>query len=212
MAKKHKHVRARSDLFSFKGIIGVGGDGTQNKIITALMERDLSHIPVGVIPAGSGDALAGSIFHASKKEGEEYGVEAMVERIVEGKISPLSLWHYRTNRNESGLSFLGLSFGVISDININSEWMRPIFGSKRFEVSGFFEWLGLKSYLAVLSYNSKDGERVILKTSFRQIWAVSTSRGSAKIAVPPKARLDDDFLHILYVEKKEISRCDLFKF
>lgn len=213
----YQYIKNHKSLLKFKGIVGIGGDGTQNKIFSALYDsphgaKALEQVAVGVIPAGSGNALAKSIFHAGNNKEEAYNIEAMVSRVVEGKTSPLELWSYTTDRSEEGLSFLGLSMGIISEIDIGSEWLRPILGHCRFDFYGLFKWIALKSYPAKLRIVTEENKEMILESRFRQIWALSISHGSEDVAVAPQAKLNDNFLHVLYVERKHASRGGMFKF
>ena len=63
-------VRSR-DVYSWRGILAVGGDGIYWEIINGMMEREdwknaLESIPIGIIPCGSGNGLAKSIAHMYK--------------------------------------------------------------------------------------------------------------------------------------------------
>ena len=216
----YEYILQHPDLFEFSGIVGVGGDGTQSKIFKALAERKnsdgesaLELVPVGVIPAGSGNALAGSIFHMSGLDEKKYNVETMVEALLDRRIENLSLWHYRTELGKSGLSFLGLSFGILSDIDIKSEPFRKLLGSARFDFVGAFEWFfGNKSYTGKLTYIDDSGQVVQELTGYRQVWALNIPRGSQKIVGAPNARLDDDYLHLLRVKTAEADWCQFKDF
>ena len=213
----YEHILQHPNLFEFSGIVGVGGDGTQSKIFKALSEREnsdggsaLELIPVGVIPAGSGNALAGSIFHMSGLNEKKYNVQTMLEALLDRRTENLSLWHYRTDLGKSGLSFLGLSFGILSDIDIKSEPFRKLLGNARFDFVGAFEWFfGNKSYTGELAYIDKEYQVVQELASYRQVWALNIPRGSQKIIGAPDAKLDDDFLHLMRVKTLEADWCQL---
>ena len=194
------------------GIISVGGDGTAGKIIQALIDRKCGTVPVGIIPAGSGNALAASIFHQSKREGDIYSPESMAQIIVSGRTQPLSLWQYKTNTGKTGHSFLGLSFGIISDIDIDSEPLRKILGKKRFGLMGFFKGLRHKSYPATLTYINEKNQRVQMDDRFRQIWALGISHGSEGIILGSDIRTGGEYLNLMTIRSRETSLCDIFKF
>ena len=56
---------AKQDIWRWRGIIIVSGDGLLHEVYNGLFDREdwrvSSHIPIGVIPAGSGNGLACSI-------------------------------------------------------------------------------------------------------------------------------------------------------
>lgn len=160
-------------------------------------QKDLLHIPVGHIPAGSGNALAKSIFWLHHRENEVYGVKAMVERIKERASRPIDLWNYKTNTGQNGISFLGFGFGIIADIDIDieSEILRGTCLSRlRFEIFG-----GLLSFCWLRNYRGGlVEERPPIQT--RQIWGMNIPFGSETIKIAPEAGLSDGFLHVMTVK------------
>lgn len=65
----YRYIKAHKNLESFSGILGFGGDGTQNKILKSLLKRNmLDKLPLGVIPTGSGNALASCLFEEDKRK------------------------------------------------------------------------------------------------------------------------------------------------
>ena len=58
---------ALNDLLKYQGIICVSGDGLLHEVVNSLYNRqDLSIIPpIGIIPAGSGNAVAGALCYRS---------------------------------------------------------------------------------------------------------------------------------------------------
>ena len=70
--------------------------------------------------------------------------------IVKGKTSPIDLSKYET-QSESYISFLTHSWGIIADIDIESEALRFL-GSTRFDLWGALRVLSLRRYRAKFSY------------------------------------------------------------
>lgn len=63
-------------------IIAVGGDGLVNEICSGLLDKNLSDIPIGIIPAGSGNGLIKSSLYES---GESYSVMCALYQIIKGR-------------------------------------------------------------------------------------------------------------------------------
>lgn len=182
-----------ADLKSYFGIIAVGGDGTVHDIFNALDQQNLLHIPIGHIPAGSGNALARSIFEKHHRKDETYNVKAMVQRIKERSIRPLDLWHYETDRGETGLSFLGFDFGLIADIDMDSESLCGTWLSRhRFEIyGGLYGFFWLRNYRGGLVVPNRPQQPA------RVIWGMNIPFGSEKVKIAPHAGLNDGLIHVM---------------
>ncbi|XP_054720367.1 sphingosine kinase 1-like [Uloborus diversus] len=144
----------QEDLTQWNGIVVVSGDGLLFEVYNGLMARsdwqEAVKIPVGVIPGGSGNGLARAISHTT---GEPYDVTAVVPsvmNIIRGRIVPMDLVRVQTP-NEFYFSFLSVGWGLMADIDIESEKLRAI-GEARFTVWGIIRALGLRKYKGRLSY------------------------------------------------------------
>ncbi len=66
-AKEATEIVREADLMRYDGVVVVGGDGTVAEVFQGLRERGdeaSTSTPLGVVPAGSGNALCKSIQHA----------------------------------------------------------------------------------------------------------------------------------------------------
>ncbi|GIY21192.1 sphingosine kinase 2 [Caerostris extrusa] len=107
-------------------------------------------IPVGVIPGGSGNGLARAINYAV---GEPYDVTAVtpsVLNILKGQVAPMDLVRVQTSE-ECFYSFLSIGWGLMADIDIESERLRAL-GEARFAVWAIIRAIGLRKYKGKLSY------------------------------------------------------------
>ena len=207
---------AGDDLLSYHGVVGIGGDGTIYEIYKALLNSKYSFqaikdIAVGHIPMGSGNALARSIYDQDCKEEGEYSARALVDGLIKGDTAPLDLWSFETDTDKSGIFFLGFSYGIISDIDIESEWLRWPFGSLRFDIYGAYHWFLNRSYEAKITLKLDDKEEEI-KGPFREIWSVNIPYAHEKICVAPKAKLDDGYLHTMMLKTKDTGWFDMLSF
>jgi sphingosine kinase len=156
-------------------------------------------LPIGHIPGGSGNALAKSVNHAC---GESFGVLEAAFLIAKGGIQPLDLMTVLQEGQPQKTSFLTLSGGVISDIDICSERMRFL-GSSRFTVYGVLSVIWPRPLDAKLVYwpaedvvkppaiqpaledPLPEGPWVTLEDAFTVFWATNVAWASSETHLLP---------------------------
>ncbi|XP_029959585.1 sphingosine kinase 2 [Salarias fasciatus] len=154
-------------LPEWDGIIIVSGDGLLHEVINGLMERpdweQAIKTPVGILPCGSGNALAGSINHHA-------GYDMCLREplllnccflLSRGGVRPMDLVSVTTSPAPSNnsraaaprrlFSFLSVAWGFVSDVDIESERYRGL-GSARFTLGTLVRIASLRSYKGRLSY------------------------------------------------------------
>lgn len=154
-AMEHMRDCAIARLNGFDGVICVGGDGIFNEIFTGLLRRSLesdvaeqstsksrehfgSNIRIGVIPAGSTDAVALSI-HGSNN------VESAAMHVVLGDERKIDVASVHLGENLERFSMTMASYGYFGDLLALSEknrWMGP----KRYDLAGFQTFWKNKGY------------------------------------------------------------------
>lgn len=135
--------------------IQVGGDGIVFEVINGIFERwDWSEVapklPIGVIPGGSGNGLARSIAHISSEPFFPNPTLPATMAAVRHRSVPMDLVRVETT-SEIMFSVLSVGWGLISDIDIESERLR-LLGPQRFTIWSVARLIGLKSYGGTLSY------------------------------------------------------------
>lgn len=152
-------------LPEWDGIIIVSGDGLLHEVINGLMERpdweQAIKTPVGILPCGSGNALAGSINHNA-------GYDMCLREplllnccflLCRGGVQPMDLVSVTTSPAPNSrtaaprrlFSFLSVAWGFVSDVDIESERYRGL-GSARFTLGTLVRIASLRSYKGRLSY------------------------------------------------------------
>ncbi|KAJ8287872.1 hypothetical protein COCON_G00005310 [Conger conger] len=153
-------------LPEWDGIVIVSGDGLLHEVINGLMERpdweQAIKTPVGILPCGSGNALAGSINHHA-------GYDMCLREplllnccflLCRGGVRPMDLVSVTTSPTSSQngrpaprrlFSFLSVAWGFVSDVDIESERYRGL-GSARFTLGTLVRLASLRSYKGRLSY------------------------------------------------------------
>ncbi|XP_032414138.1 sphingosine kinase 2 [Xiphophorus hellerii] len=154
-------------LPEWDGIVIVSGDGLMHEVINGLMERpdweQAIKTPLGILPCGSGNALAGSINHYAGYDMClreplllnccfllcQGGVRPM--DLVSVTISPLPSKNSHAAAPRRLFSFLSVAWGFVSDVDIESERYRGL-GSARFTLGTLVRIASLRSYKGRLSY------------------------------------------------------------
>ncbi|KAK5922203.1 hypothetical protein CgunFtcFv8_019489 [Champsocephalus gunnari] len=154
-------------LPEWDGIIIISGDGLLHEVINGLMERpdweQAIKTPVGILPCGSGNALAGSINHHA-------GYDMCLREplllnccflLCRGGVRPMDVISVMTSPPPSVnsrpaaprrlFSFLSVAWGFVSDVDIESERFRGL-GSARFTLGTLVRIASLRSYKGRLSY------------------------------------------------------------
>ncbi|KPP79226.1 sphingosine kinase 2-like [Scleropages formosus] len=153
-------------LPEWDGIVIVSGDGLLHEVINGLMERpdweQAIKTPVGILPCGSGNALAGSINHYA-------GFDMCLREplllnccflLCRGGVRPMDLVSVTTSQTSARngrpsprrlFSFLSVAWGFVSDVDIESERYRGL-GSARFTLGTLVRLASLRSYKGRLSY------------------------------------------------------------
>lgn len=137
-----------SPLQDFSVIMVIGGDGLLYEVINGLAKRKsdglqlLQQIPIAPIPGGTGNGLAKSILYES--DDEPYSILSSVFVAIKGVPSPLDLSVVNT-KSDTMYSFLAMSWGLISDVDIGSEPMRWM-GEARLHVAAVYYILSRRFY------------------------------------------------------------------
>lgn len=127
----------------------VGGDGIMFEVINGIFERwdwadCVQNIAVGIIPGGSGNGLARSICHQTREPYFPQPTLAAALSAVRNQHTPMDLVRIET-KSQIMFSFLSCGWGLLSDIDIESERLRAI-GGQRFTVWSLARLLTLRTY------------------------------------------------------------------
>lgn len=182
------------NLADFDGLIVISGDGLVHEVINALCKREDADIarlfPVGVIPAGSANALAQVVCFRS---GEEVNIQNSAYICIKGKPQPYDI---SLVKFESGLeifSFLCVFWAFIGDVDIESERCRCC-GSCRFDMYGFWRVLFLRRYSGTIKWD--DGEYSGPIIYFMACNAPFIGEG---MHVAPKSKIHDGVNDLLFL-------------
>ena len=206
------------DCSKINKIIGVGGDGTIKEIMEAIINKGnpSKKISFGHIPAGTGNGLAASIMYNNKLE---YNLKNSIIPFNNNNIKNIDISTVESN-NCIHHSFLALSIGFISDIDINTEFMRFI-GSFRYYLGSIYGLYKMQTYNLKLFYNDTNNylENITLKDKipnewksitgdFIMMWAVNVTHPSYDVFINSNIKFNDGFHHIILI-RNNITRWEL---
>lgn len=193
-------------------LVIVGGDGTIHEAIDCLMSREdwQSAIakPIGVIPAGTGNGLSKTLLEDS---GEPYDPVSAAFLIAKGKKRPYDIIMSEQN-GRRGYSFLSLSWGLVSDVDIESEKLRFL-GSLRFDLYALLRVSFLRTYRGRFSFvPHPDGNYPLTKVTqqdqwqvieddFILFWAMNATWAAHDLKVAPHAKFSDGAMDVLLIRK-----------
>jgi YegS/Rv2252/BmrU family lipid kinase len=182
-------------LEKYDGLVVVGGDGTIHEVVNGLMKSGQgSHLPLGVIPGGSGNAFADDLGIKNSSQA--------IKQIVSGQLHSIDIMRISRGDNIS-YAFNIIAWGIASDVNIRAEKLRRL-GNSRYSLSAIISILNLNKRPILLHLdNDVVDDKVIL---FVALNTVHTGKG---MKMAPHAKLNDGFIDLLLL--KDASRLRILK-
>lgn len=147
--EKHAYEIAYSlNIKDFDAIVCIGGDGLVSEVVNGLLSRndadEVVKCPLGVIPAGSQNALAVSVSGTASPRWHSLC-------IVAGLRQPLDIMKvHNIDSDKIRYALSMVSFGILGDITSDSQskrWLGPL----RYQVSAVKKWMSMKHYKVVVS-------------------------------------------------------------
>uniref|UniRef100_A0A7I4FBM7 sphingosine kinase n=1 Tax=Physcomitrium patens TaxID=3218 RepID=A0A7I4FBM7_PHYPA len=140
-----------SDLSQLDGIVCVSGDGVLVEVLNGLLERSdwerAIKMPIGIIPAGTGNGLAKSVLD---HVGEPCDAASATFLVIRGQTQPLDVATAKQS-NVKFHSILMLTWGLVADVDIESERLRWM-GALRLDVYTLIRISNLRKYNGQLYY------------------------------------------------------------
>ncbi|KAG7504504.1 sphingosine kinase 1-like [Solea senegalensis] len=147
----------KADLSQWDALVIMSGDGLLFEVINGLMEREdwqeAIQTPLGILPGGSGNALAASVHHYSQSP-PAWNEELLLScgfMLCKGLVGSLDLVSIHLSSQQRLFSFLSLAWGFVADVDIESEKYRHV-GAIRFLMGTLVRLYSLKVYQGKLAY------------------------------------------------------------
>uniref|UniRef100_A0A3Q4M3V8 sphingosine kinase n=1 Tax=Neolamprologus brichardi TaxID=32507 RepID=A0A3Q4M3V8_NEOBR len=219
----------KADLSQWDALVILSGDGLLFEVINGLMDREdwqeAIQIPLGILPGGSGNALAASVHHYSQSP-PAWNEELLLScgfMLCKGLVGPLDLVSVHLASKQRLFSFLSLAWGFVADVDIESEKYRHV-GAIRFLMGTLVRLASLRVYQGRLAYlpvkeiesDTKtrapvdsllpdleqpvpDTWTVVKEEDFVLVLAIYQSHLAEDLWTVPGAMADDGLIHLFYV-------------
>ncbi|KAF9431370.1 hypothetical protein BGZ76_000404 [Entomortierella beljakovae] len=129
------------DLQELDTLVVVSGDGVLHEVINGLLTRPdwdkARKLPIGIVPAGSGNAIATSI-------GTRNTIVSTLA-LIRGQTAKLDIYSLSQFDRPRIYSMLMFSWGMMADADIESERYRWL-GALRFDIAGLVRMIKLRRY------------------------------------------------------------------
>ena len=186
---------AHEDLGKYDGLVVVGGDGTIHEVVNGLMKSGQGlHLPLGIIPGGSGNAFADDL-------GVKNTTQA-VHQIVSGNMHSMDIMRISQGDTVS-YAFNIIAWGTASDVNRRAEKLRWL-GNSRYSLSAIISILSLKKRPILLRLDNDvvDSNAIL----FIALNTIHTGKG---MKMAPHAKLNDGLIDLLLL--RDVSRLRVLK-
>lgn len=224
-------IESNADLASsYSAIVTLSGDGLLFEVLNGfanLLDRsDCTQIPIplSIIPGGSGNGLAHSINHIYLNGNKSCNqIFDCTFHVIKGKPTDMDIVRV-TTLNKVYYSFLSFGWGLMADVDIESERLRCI-GEPRFAFWSIYRSVVLKKYGGTLSYlpieksgpaippiaSALDESWVVEKGHFVLVYAAYQRYLNSSVKFAPDSKLDDKTIYLLYI-KEGVSTCQVIQF
>ena len=192
---RHAEIIAKEfDITKYNGLVIIGGDGTFHEVINGILNRgDQKKIPIGIIPAGSGNSFMQDLDLVDP-------VKA-VQLIISNQTRLIDVMRLQMGDEiRYGINLIG--WGMVTDVGLTAEnirWIGPI----RYTLAALFQILFKRSKKAILEIQNK-----VINTKFMFIIGCNSIHVGKGMKMAPKAHIDDGLIDVVVVDD-EISRMRL---
>ena len=179
------------DFSMYDGLLVLGGDGTLHEVVNGILKRaDGKTLPVGLLPAGSGNSILHDLSLTHPLAAAEAIVGGRTRFIDVAQITGKATLRYSINL---------IGWGLVTDVGERAETLRWL-GPRRYTVSSLIEILRRKTRRANLVL---DGQTVV--DDFTFIVACNSIHVGKGMKMAPSAKLDDGLIDLVVV-RGHISR------
>ena len=223
-------MRDMEDITRFRAVVVVSGDGLLYEVVNGLTKRSdtLTDVKVpialGIIPGGSGNGLAHAVNQAFLNRVKS--VDPIFDctlHVIQGRPIPMDLVRVTTPAN-TYYAFLSVGWGLMADIDIESERLRMI-GEPRFTLWALYRSFALRKNRAVLSYLPAEStpsaappldspvpsDWVTIDDTFVQIYSAFQTHISSTAIFAPNATFDDGLIWLVFI-RGDVSRKQVIQF
>jgi len=176
------------DFTGYEGLVVVGGDGTMHEVVNGLLTRaDRQAVPIGLIPAGSGNSFACDLGVLDPL--------AAARAVIGGQTRRIDLAEVRTPTQVT-LACNIIGWGLVTDIGARAEKWRWL-GPARYTLLSLVEVLRAKPRAASLVVEDHE-----IVDDFTFVIACNTRYTGKGMKIAPRALLDDGLMDVVVVRHR----------
>ncbi len=180
-----KDIARAMEIDKFESLCLVGGDGTMHEAINGMYTRkDNKRIPIGLIPAGTGNSLMHDFNCLEPTVAAKWIINGYSKKIDLAKINM---------EHKVVYAFNIVGWGMITDINLRAHGVRWM-GENRYTYAALMEIMSHKQRHAKLSFGGKTYDE-----KFTFILGNMTKFTGSAMKMGPKAKLDDGLIDLSIV-------------
>lgn len=179
----------------YTSVIAIGGDGLVHEIVNGMLQdcQEKFKLPIAVISAGSGNALAQ---YVCSKISKKLTPENCAYISLKGQAQDFDITKISYETGKILYSFLSLSWGYIADVDIESDIFRCC-GVMRYDFYGAWRLLVLRRYTGMIKWEGQ--ESGCQEGNFVYFWSCNIPYVGEDMKVAPLAHENDGFNDLLIV-------------
>ena len=184
--------------------LAIGGDGTAHEVANGMLRRPAEQrVPIGIIPAGSGNSWSADIGLADAEDACDAIVAGRLRQVDVMRVALLAEQALTTYRYSVNICAWGLPAAVL----VAANELRSTFGTAQYDLAGL--WLisqGRASFSCTLEYVDPEGNavtRTCADVSFVQ--GQINARMGKRVNFAPGAIMDDGLLDLVLVSKSSLG-------
>ena len=182
-----KDIARTVEIEGYECITILGGDGTMHEVINGLFTRpDKKNLPIGLIPAGTGNSLMHDLKCLDPAEATRNIVKGYTRNFDVAKVEM---------DHKTVYAFNIVGWGLVTDINLRAEGVRWM-GESRYTYSALMEIMSIKKRHARLTLEDKTFDEKFIFI----LGSITQHTGSA-MRMAPRALLDDGLIDIIIVRE-----------
>ena len=204
LVTNHEEDLEKRSFNNFENILVIGGDGTISSIVQKIFYHQVN---IGHIPIGSGNGLTNSLLCTKDiKIEKDLGIiyQNLVNAIESNDVHLIDTMTVKMLESSKTIhSFLFLSCGIFSNLDLNTEWMRKL-GEIRFVLGAIYELIKYfffgNSIVGKLEYLD-DNLIIVEEGKFVFFLASNNSHTSRTSITSPYSKPDDGYIYLSYLKE-----------
>ena len=196
-------------------LIVLGGDGIVYELINGIHKARpdtykalLANLVLCPLPAGSGNGLCYSALCLAR---ESFHINSALRLLFREEFAQkdLGIVHYQNSDgdDESKLFALTISWGLVADVDLQSEFLRRYVGESRFAVYGLLKVLKKQSYEGTIAFDDYHE----IEPDYLTVVASLVPAAGRTVILSPTKPMADGTIRVHRIRSRDVSRYGLIQ-